>query len=55
MELLEHLNTALDESLLSEPEYHCFREKFNNTKKLLSGYIRYLQTLTDKDRKFQNP
>ena len=54
MELLDHLNTALDESLIGEQQYQALREKLFEVKRVLSGYIRYLQTLTKKDTKFKN-
>lgn len=52
METLEHLNTALDEDLLSGEEYERIREKWNQVRALLSGYISYLQKLAPKDRRF---
>ena len=52
METLEHLNTALDEDLLSEQEYETMREEWNQVRALLGGYISYLQKLAPKDKRF---
>jgi four helix bundle protein len=52
METLDHLNTAVDEELLSEDEYQSMREQWNDVRALLSGYISYLQKLAPKDRRF---
>ena len=54
MELLDHLNAAFDESLISQNQYAALCDQFDDVKRLLSGYIRYLQTLTKKDTKFKN-
>lgn len=42
-ETLDHLITARDEELIPEPMLISGREKFENTKKLLNGYMRYLK------------
>ena len=52
METLDHLNTALDEDLISEQEYENIREHWNQVRALLSGYISYLQKLAPKDKRF---
>ena len=52
VETLEHLNTALDEELIVTESYEHFRTQWNIAKSLLAGYIRYLETLTTKDRRF---
>ena len=52
VETLEHLNTAHDENLITQELYDSFRTRWNTAKSLLAGYIRYLETLTTKDRRF---
>lgn len=52
METLVHLNTALDEKLLSSSEYDALSEQWRRVRAILLGYIKYLQTLSTKDRKF---
>ena len=52
VETLEHLNTALDEKLITQESYDSFRAQWNIAKSLVAGYIRYLETLTTKDRRF---
>ena len=52
VETLEHLNTARDEKLITQELYDSFRAQWNMAKSLLAGYIRYLETLTTKDRRF---
>ena len=54
MEVLEHLNTSADEKLLPEEQYQHFREKWNKVRAILSGYIKYLESVTTKDRKFND-
>jgi four helix bundle protein len=51
-ETLDHLNAALDEELIDEKGYSEFREQWQESLRVLNGYIRYLQTLTPKDRRF---
>jgi len=41
-ETLEHLNVALDEDYLSEPDYREYRQEWESCLKLLNGYINYL-------------
>jgi len=52
VETLEHLNTALDEKLIVPESYEPLRTQWNVAKALLAGYIRYLESLTTKDRRF---
>lgn len=52
VETLEHLNTALDEKLIVPESYESFRTQWNVAKSLLAGYIRYLESITTKDRRF---
>ena len=52
VETLEHLNTARDEKLITQELYDSLRVQWNMAKSLLAGYIRYLETLTTKDRRF---
>ncbi len=42
-ETLEHLNTALDEEYLTDNEYAEMRKLLEETRKVLNGYISYLQ------------
>jgi four helix bundle protein len=51
-ETLDHLNAALDEELINEQAYTEFRTQWNEASRVLNGYIRYLQTLTPKDKRF---
>ena len=55
METLEHLNVALDESLLPVAEYENLRNEWQTLRALLSGYISYLQKLAPADKRFQQP
>ena len=52
MEVLEHLNTALDEKLIGAEQYGSFREQWGTVRAILTGYIKYLESLTTKDRRF---
>ncbi len=52
VETLEHLNTALDEELINIEQYHEFRMQWNSARALLSGYIKYLESVATKDRRF---
>jgi four helix bundle protein len=53
LETLEHLNTALDESYISAEAYQSLRsQQWTTAKALLSGYIRYLESISPKDRRF---
>jgi four helix bundle protein len=52
METLDHLNAALDEELIVEDQYTSFRSQWEECCRVLNGYIRYLQTLTPKDKRF---
>ena len=54
MEVLEHLNTAGDEKLLLEEKYQQLREKWNTVRAILSGYIKYLESVATKDRRFKD-
>jgi len=52
METFDHLNTTLDEELISYEDYAGMREQWNHVRALLSGYISYLQKLAPKDKRF---
>ena len=52
MEVLEHLNTASDEKLILDEQYQDFRDRWNKVRAILSGYMKYLESVTKKDRKF---
>lgn len=52
METLDHLNAALDEELIAEDQYQSFRSQWEECCRVLNGYIRYLQTLAPKDKRF---
>lgn len=52
MEVLEHLNTALDEKLIGAERYGSFREQWGTVRAILSGYVKYLESLSTKDRRF---
>jgi len=52
MEVLEHLNTAADEKLITEEQYQQLRDRWNKVRAILSGYIKYLESVTTKDRRF---
>ncbi len=54
MEVLEHLNTAADEKLITEEQYQQLRDQWNKVRAILSGYIKYLESVTTKDRRFTN-
>ncbi|MEQ9407453.1 MAG: four helix bundle protein [Fuerstiella sp.] len=54
MECLDHLNTALDEKLIDVERYNQFREQWGTVRAILTGYIKYLETRTTKDRRFTN-
>ena len=52
MEVLEHLNTASDERLILEERYKELRDQWSKVRAILSGYIKYLESVTTKDRRF---
>ncbi|MCX7396089.1 MAG: four helix bundle protein [Planctomycetales bacterium] len=52
MEVLEHLNTAVDERLILDEPYNDLRGQWHKVRTILSGYIKYLESLTTKDRRF---
>ena len=52
-ETLDHLNCAIDEDLIIEETYRNFRTQWEECTRLLNGYIRYLQSLSTKDKRFK--
>ncbi len=53
LEVLEHLNCALDEKYLTEQTYSELRATWEEARGVLSGYIAYLMKLCPKDKRFQ--
>jgi four helix bundle protein len=54
METLDHLNAAIDEDLIDHASYEAFRNQWQEARNVLNGYIRYLQSLTPKDKRFMS-
>ena len=52
METLDHLNAAIDEDFFDQDTYETFRNEWQEVRNVLNGYIRYLQSLTPKDKRF---
>ena len=48
MECLDHLNSALDEGLLTKEEYGALRGALEEAWKILNGYIAYLQRCAER-------
>lgn len=54
-EVLDHLITAHDEGLISDLLFNSGRQKFENAKNLLNGYLSYLQKASSMSGKVPKP
>jgi len=52
MECLDHLNTAIDEGLMSAEDQKRLRDLWHAARRPLQGYITYLESIAKKDRRF---
>lgn len=53
MEILDHLNVALDDEYMTQQDYDEFRKQWSDVRGLLGGYISYLEKIAPNDKRFK--